>query len=856
MLRWFDGNKPAASGWIKKPIRVFANDMTSTDALAEAKQRLRIPELWRLLGVPGSPAKSCRVPWREDKTPSGSVYDDGLRFHDFGTGEDFDAIDFLARARGLSLADAIREFKKLAGVGASLPTEPPSRSNSIPANAQPAIHIAQPFDWAACVAAFTPEHRAKLTEWRGYSPKFVDWLHAQKFIGLFEGERIAFPVHDSEAGVIACHYRLKEDGSWRYHPAGTHTAPFIIGAIAAAEAIFCAESQWDLFAILDSLHWHIQPDGATAALATRGASNGRLVAGRGRPDATVYAFAQNDAAGEKWLAAVVAACGCKSFHVVTPAPHKDPNDWTKAGATADDLRRAIADAKPYIPPPDLHAAPPRHVSKPVITLPPGDETDDAPQPFPVESLAPALASMVAAVARCERVPTALPAVCALGVASAAIGAGLEIVSATDRETRANLFLLGSAESGSGKSQVFRRIAQPIVEHQHALHEAHHEKIAPHLASEIAVLTREMNSLEKKAAKSTDTADRERVLGELEFKNARRAELQQKNTPPCLVCGDVTSEKLAVLMAANRETLFSASSEARQIVDIVCGRYNSTKSTDEAIYLSGFSGDFLRVDRLGRDPLTLRRPCLSVLWLVQPDAMGRLFETETLAQSGFLPRFLVCHTQAAPQKIVEGESQAVSDAIRAQWTGLIDDLLATYHAAEKPYRVEPSPEAKRLLDDFFNAVVDRRTGDLADVGQFASRYGEQAWRVALTSHGALYGRDAHNHPLDAETAQNAVSVVRWFVDSQLTVLAHGRRQAATEIADKVLELLEINRTRKGKDYLSAREVQQAHIVNNAEVARALLDRMEREGLLSGEDTKPEHGGWARRIYRAIKNLVPD
>jgi len=48
------------------------------------------------------------------------------------------------------------------------------------------------------------------------------------------------------------------------------------------------------------------------------------------------------------------------------------------------------------------------------------------------------------------------------------------------------------------------------------------------------------------------------------------------------------------------------------------------------------------------------------------------------------------------------------------------MLATYHAAEKPYRVEPSPEAKRLLDDFFNAVVDRRTGELADVGQFASR----------------------------------------------------------------------------------------------------------------------------------------
>ena len=32
------------------------------DSLALAKDRLRIPELWRLLGLPGEPAKSCRSP--------------------------------------------------------------------------------------------------------------------------------------------------------------------------------------------------------------------------------------------------------------------------------------------------------------------------------------------------------------------------------------------------------------------------------------------------------------------------------------------------------------------------------------------------------------------------------------------------------------------------------------------------------------------------------------------------------------------------------------------------------------------------------------------------------------------------
>ena len=837
----------------------------NNDALADGKQRLRIPELWRLLGMPGEPGKSCHAPWREDKNPSFSVFDDDLKFHDFATGEHGDAIDFLARARGLSLADAIAEFKKLAGVADSPPPAPRS---------QPSTHNSQPsLDWPQCVRDFTPEHAARFAKWRALTLEFVAAFQASGRIGLFHN-RLAFPVHDDSGVVVRAHVRAvkrQADGSenvfWFYTPKGPGL-PLVIGDALTASTVWAFESQFDMLAALDLAGWHKSPDGlpGIAAVATRGAENGKRLAGLLSPVATLVLFPQNDplrsdraeTPAQKWTREAAAHSGCKTIQIVaTPGDFKDLNDALRAGLTPEEFQAALAAAQPYTPPPDLHATPPRRVSKPV-TLPPEDEADaaDTPQPFPIESFPPPLASIVAAVARCERVPAALPAVCALGVASAAIGTGLEILSAADRVTRANLFLLADAESGSGKSQVFRRIAEPIVEHQHQLHETHREKTAPDLASEIGLLIREIKRTESKAARSNDPDDRERMLDELKFKRARKGELEQKIAPPCVICGDVTSEKLAVLLAMNRETLFSASPEARQIVDIVCGRYNSTKSTDEAIYLSSFSGDFLRVDRLGRDALTLRKPCLSVLWLVQPDAMARLFETETLAQSGFLPRFLCCHTQAAPRRIVEGESQAVSDSVRTRWVNLIAELLATYHAAEKPHRVEPTPEAKRVLDDFFNAVVDRREGELSDVGQFASRYGEQAWRVALTLHASHYGQNAHNHALAAETALSAIAVVQWFVDAQLTVMARSRRQAAEKLEEQVLELLETNRERKGQDFTTAREVQRARIVASADAARALLDRMERDGLLVGEDITPPHGGKVTRIFRAAKNPVPE
>jgi hypothetical protein len=85
--------------------------------LAEAKDILRIPELWNVMNYPGAPAKSCRAPWREDRNASFSVSDDGKLWKDFTTGEGGDAVDFLCKAQGLDSKQACREFLRLAQKG-------------------------------------------------------------------------------------------------------------------------------------------------------------------------------------------------------------------------------------------------------------------------------------------------------------------------------------------------------------------------------------------------------------------------------------------------------------------------------------------------------------------------------------------------------------------------------------------------------------------------------------------------------------------------------------------------------------------------------------------------------------------
>lgn len=77
-------------------------------ALNEAKAALTVADAWHRLGLPGKPRKSCRSPFREDRSPSFSVYDNGQRWKDHSTGTGGDVCDFIAAALNVTLGDAAR----------------------------------------------------------------------------------------------------------------------------------------------------------------------------------------------------------------------------------------------------------------------------------------------------------------------------------------------------------------------------------------------------------------------------------------------------------------------------------------------------------------------------------------------------------------------------------------------------------------------------------------------------------------------------------------------------------------------------------------------------------------------------
>jgi hypothetical protein len=85
-------------------------------SIATLKSAYRIPAAWRDLGLDGSPGKICSSPFRTDDNPSFGLFADNTRWHDFGTGETGDVIDFVAKARGCDAAAAMRFIEERLGL--------------------------------------------------------------------------------------------------------------------------------------------------------------------------------------------------------------------------------------------------------------------------------------------------------------------------------------------------------------------------------------------------------------------------------------------------------------------------------------------------------------------------------------------------------------------------------------------------------------------------------------------------------------------------------------------------------------------------------------------------------------------
>ncbi|MDC0309564.1 DUF3987 domain-containing protein [bacterium] len=809
----------------------------------ELKKALPLPQLMVVLGVGQLAKKASRCIFHDDKRASFSTFQNSGKWlwkchAGCGSG---DEIDFLEHFRGIDTGAAIKEYAQLAGFD-------PNKGASNASNP----NLDHKMSDALCRLIEKGRYKS-ICKWRGFSDSFVLWLNKDHhLIGLREDGQVVFPVYKRPHKLIGVHYRC-EDASWRYYPKGTTVQPFFLQDPDEPQEAWVFESQWDAMAVMDALKWHESPRPGIAIIATRGAGNARMINGLFGADTKVVAWPQNDprkeantlSPSEKWTNEIATNVEGSLFIASTPDKYEDPNDWLLKGGNDEAFNNALIQES-------VHS---QDSEESIITiLDEEEEENNQYKPFPTELYPKVMAEFVQACSVSLGVPEALPAITALGVCSGSIGKGLRVKTGPSSTLGANLYLLGSAESGVGKSRSLKLVAEPLMEFQTEQQQQWQTQTGPKNKADLMVINQRITKLQKEAAREENPVEKEEIQQKLRDAIVESEKLERQQDDPTLIVDDVTSQKLAELLYKNREVLFSISADARNIVDIICGRYNSANNTDESIYLQAFTGDKLKVDRKGSPAISLLEPCLSALWLVQPDAVSRMFETDSLVSSGLLSRFLIAHTRAAPQKIM-GVLPDIPNEKTSKWRNLTRALLKECHQTNEPYTVSPHPSVVNVMNDFHNSLVDRYMSfELQDVWSFATRWYEQAWRISLVLHAASHAEEAKTHQLGLETAEKAIALTKWFADEQLQILSKGRMKAAAKLEDEIDRVFDRKKAKTGKDFITSRDVRRSAVTDSTDKAKAILDNLVKDKILVAAPHQNPGGGRPTIRYKRTMNTI--
>jgi len=385
-------------------------------------------------------------------------------------------------------------------------------------------------------------------------------------------------------------------------------------------------------------------------------------------------------------------------------------------------------------------------------------------PFPVHFLPEVLQNFVLAVAEHTQTPVDMAAVASLGTMSACVQGKYRAQGKTGYTEPLNLYLLEIARPGERKSAICAHFEEPLK----AYEKQHNEAFAVDIAHSInvkQVLEKELEAIKNAVAKSNGKSTA--TYADME---AKQAEITQHEEikPLRLLCGDVTPEALASLLADNNGKMALFSAEGG-IFDTLRGLYSQFANID--IFLFGHSGDTMFVDRKGRPRETLEKPCLSVLLFIQPKVLTEVLGNDTFKGRGLTARFLYSY----PESIVgkrRYRTEPIPQAVEQAYHKLCNELLGI---SQQELRILTlSEEADVMLEDFHNTLEPRlgKDGDLAHMADWANKLQGAVLRIAGLLHVVegvtKNGKDFAHIPFDSvnaiteETMTAAIEIGKYFL----------------------------------------------------------------------------------------------
>jgi replicative DNA helicase len=383
--------------------------------------------------------------------------------------------------------------------------------------------------------------------------------------------------------------------------------------------------------------------------------------------------------------------------------------------------------------------------------------------FPVEVLPGWLGEYVAAVATATQTPPDLAGMLALAVLATVAAGAVEVEPRPGWREPLCLFVAVGMDAGTRKSSVFTALTQPVADFERQQAAAALPGI-----TETAVLRRiadQAATTAEAAAGKAPASQQDEARAEAIARAAEAANLIVPPVPRWLV-DDATPEALAGLLATyGRIALLSPEGD---VFDQMAGRYNQSSGPNLGVYLKSHAGDLLKVDRRGRPPEYVQRPCLTIGLTVQPEVLRGLASRPGFGGRGMLARFLyslpaslVGHRQPGAPPV----PQAVADRYALELHALAASLT-TPSGEDGPALLTLDQRAGELLLAFERDLEPRLaagSGDLAHLAGWAAKLAGATCRLAALLHLAGRLRDGWAPPIGAATFAGAIRLAGYLVE---------------------------------------------------------------------------------------------
>lgn len=395
-----------------------------------------------------------------------------------------------------------------------------------------------------------------------------------------------------------------------------------------------------------------------------------------------------------------------------------------------------------------------------------------PDLLPVDAFPAAIRRHVESVSAALQVPPDLPVTLALSVLSACLAGRLEVEVRPGWREPVGIYTAVILPPASRKSPAFAAMTAPLREWE----EARITRAAPLVAAALdAVDVAERNLETKKAGVVKNKASLDEVeMARMEVEEAR------SRIPPDgrLLAGDITPEALVIRMEKQGGRVALLEPEPGPL-QLLAGRYSDRARLDEL--KKAWSGEALLVDRVGRSPIRVPRPALTLGLCLQPGVLEGLQNAKAFRVEGVLGRFLWCQPNHGLGKRLTGpDVPSLDEKARAEFERTVLTLLEAGPAESgkaeptDPWVLGLDSRAVSVLHDFEAEVED----DLADGGRFESirdwggkAVGHAVRLAALLEMAARAGdcRPLFQDPIGPWAMENGVRIVRALASHALAVL---------------------------------------------------------------------------------------